>query len=793
MKKSFSINLGGGFLALLFFIFIPFFSFAEENQALDQTTIQDQTQQKVYRLNRIEIKGLEFVDPEIIKPLIPFGKGAIVTRDKLAQTLRELYKLGYFRDIEAYTRYTENGVDLIFVFEELPVVQKIEFEGNEEISEEDLLQALGIQTQQRMESGGIIPITSIGPELAEKLASIKKGLGRVFSIEEIKRMEKIIQKKYEKEGFYNVKVSFYFKGNTLVFKIDEGQRAYVDKIIIEGNKQIPKDEILDVMETKERNPWKLRFRPRLEKEVLYDDIDKIRQLYLDKGFFEVDVSEPIIQLKDGERYIIKIKIKEGPRYKLSDLVFKNNNYYTDDEILERFKKDLKIGDYYDGEIIKRIKKELLDKYSELGFIFASAPVNRILDKENKTVKVVYDIQPGEIFYVDEIDITGNYESRDYVIRRELRFSPGDLLQRKKLFRSQSRLYRLGFYNAVGFEPKVKEEGQLDIDVKVSERFTGQISFGAGYSQLTGFSLFASIKKANFMGTGDTVGLSLSVGSDYRNNSISYIHRWAFYKPVDLSFDLYDRYVDYTTFVSEKKGFSPSISYEISEYWRTGFGVAFQAGKFKDIDNDAPIRIQEQAGSYSIFSVFWNFNRNSVDNPILPTTGSDFNIGVKVGIGNRGYYKFYTSYAFFLPDKIFYTDWIFSAKARYGAIKAMHDKILLDELFFVGGDFSIRGFDYGMGGPYDENKKEPLGSKQQLVFNFQLSHPIAEKFLWGYGFVDLGKGYNSGNPFRHMYYSVGLGLKLVTPMAPIDIYYGKVLNAPDGVSDSRFGFVLGTFF
>ncbi len=656
-----------------------------------------------------------------------------------------------------------------------------------------MLQALGIETQQRLETGGILPMTSIGPELAEKLASLKKGLGRVFSIDEIKKMEMIIKKKYQKEGFYNVKVSFYFKGNTLVFKIDEGERAYVDKIIIEGNKQIPDDEILDIMETKARNIWKLRFRPALDKDVLYDDIERIREFYINKGFFDVDVSEPIIQLKDGEKYIIKIRIKEGSRYRLTDIAFKNNLYYTDEELLERFKKDLKLGDYYNGELIKRIKKHILDKYSELGFIFASAPINRILNRKEKTVKVVYNIEPGEVFYVDKIDITGNYESRDYVIRRELRFSPGDLLERKKLFRSQSRLYRLGFYNSVSFEPKVKEDNKLDIDVKVSERFTGQISFGAGYSQLTGFSLFAAIKKANFMGTGDTIGLSLSIGSDYRNNSLSYLHRWAFYKPIDLGIDLYDRYVDYTSFVSEKKGISPTISYEISEYWRTGFGIGYQAGKFKDIDNDAPIRIQEQAGSYSIFSVFWNFNRNSVDNPIIPTKGSDFNIGFKVGLGNRGYYKAYVSYAFFIPDKLFYTDWVLSAKARYGAIKAIKSKILLDELFFVGGDFSVRGFDYGMGGPYDKRKKEPLGSKQQLVLNLQLNHPIAEKFLWGYGFVDAGKGYNAGNPFKHMYYSVGLGIKLITPMAPIDIYYGKVLNAPDGVSDSRFGFVLGTFF
>jgi len=644
-----------------------------------------------------------------------------------------------------------------------------------------------------MESGGVLPITSIGPELAEKLSSIKKGLGRVFSIDEIKKMEKIIQKVYEKEGFYNVKTSFYFKGNTLVFKIEEGQRAFIRKIEIEGNKLIPNDEILDVMETKQRNVWKLRFKPRLEKDILYEDIEKIRDLYYSKGFFDVDISEPVIQLKNGEEYYIKIRIKEGNRYKLSGITFKNNKYYTDEELIRKFKDEIKIGDYYNGKVIKRIKHEILDKYSELGFVFVSVPVNRILNRKEKTVQVVFDIQPGEIFYVDKIDISGNYESRDYVIRRELRFAPGDLLQRKEISRSQARLYRLGFFNSVNFDPKIKNENEMDIDVKVSERFTGQISFGAGYSQLTGFSLFASIKKGNFMGTGDTAGISFSIGSDYRNNSISYLHRWAFYKPVDLGFNLFDRYVDYTTFVSEKKGFSPTLSYEISEYWRTGLGFSIESGKYKDIDNDAPIRIKNQEGSYSLFSIYLNFNRNSVDNPILPTKGSDFNIGFKVGFGNRGFYKTYISYAFFLPDKWFYTDWVFSFKGRYGVVKGTGSKIPLDELFFVGGDFSVRGFDYGMGGPYDRGKLEPLGSKQQLVFNFQLSHPIAEKFLWGYGFVDVGRGFNGGNPFKKMFYSTGLGLKIVTPMAPIDIYYGKVLNAPAGVSDSRFGFVLGTFF
>ncbi|MDQ7055695.1 MAG: BamA/TamA family outer membrane protein [Persephonella sp.] len=203
-------------------------------------------------------------------------------------------------------------------------------------------------------------------------------------------------------------------------------------------------------------------------------------------------------------------------------------------------------------------------------------------------------------------------------------------------------------------------------------------------------------------------------------------------------------------------------------------------------------MKDQAGSYSLVSTFLNFTRSDVDNPILPTRGSNFSITFKVGYGTRGFYKTNFSYSKFIPDRLFYTDWVLSFKGRYGIVEKMNNKIPLDEYFFVGGDFSIRGFDYGMAGPYDKNL-DPIGSKQQIVFNFQASHPIAERFLWGYIFTDMGKGYNSGSPFKDMFYSVGVGLKIVTPMAPIDIYYGKVLNPPSGVGGSRIGFVLGTFF
>lgn len=792
-NSSNSLNILGGFFLLLFVFLFFFPSYAEEktsNSTLNESYTK--TVEKVYKLEKIEIRGLKYIKPEIIKPLISFKKGAIVVRDDIVSTLKDLYKLGYFREIETYTRYTENGIDLIFVFKELPVVQKIEFEGNEDIPTEDLIQELGIE-EKREEVGKALFFSTLGPELTKKLYSPKKGLGRVFSIEEIEQMRKKILKYYEKKGYYKVKVDYYFKGNILVFQIEEGKKAYIKDIIIIGNKQLDEDEIKDVMETKERNIWKLRIHPKLEKEVLYEDIERIRELYLNKGFFEVEVSEPEMQLKKGEEYYIFIKIKEGPRYKLSAIEFKNNSLYTRDEILERFKRDLKIGDYYNGEIIRKIKEEITNKYTELGYLFTRVEDEKILDKQNKLVKVVYNINKGNIYYVNFVNISGNYESRDYVIRRELRFAPGDLFKRKDLFRSQARLYRLGFYNGIGFNPKFRGDNKLDVDVNVQERFTGQISIGAGYSQLTGLSLFASIRKGNFMGTGDTASLSLSIGSQYRNNEISYLHKWAFYRPLDLGFSLYDKYVDYGTFISQKLGFSPSISMEFKEYYRTGVGLTLEKGNIKNIQSEAPLYIQRQAGPYELYSIYWYINRNNLDNPILPTQGSDLSLNIKLGTGTRDFYKLVSSASFIIPDHILWTDFIFSFKFRYGFVRPINKEIPLDEYFFVGGDFTIRGFNYGMAGPYDD-ALNPLGAENELILNYQLSHPLIEKFLWGYIFVDQGRGFNSFEELKSkIYTSYGLGLKIITPMAPIDIYYGVVANPPPRVGKSRFGFVLGTFF
>lgn len=785
-------------LPLAFSLLFASYAFSEEpkqNQPQIETgTISEEYQkQKVYRIGKIEIRGLKYFDPQIVQPIIPFGSGAIVSRDTIASTIRDLYKLGYFSNIEVYTRYTENGIDLTFAFQELPVVQRVEFEGNKAISKEDLLKELEIDLSEKVESGKPLPFSSIGPELQQKISSIKKGLGRVLSIDEITKMEKKLYTLYEKRGYHQTKISYYYRGNTLVFKIQEGAKAYVSQILINGNKAIKKKDILSVMETSERSILKLKIHPPLVKETLYEDIDKIRELYIKRGFFDVQIDEPQITLERGNRYIITLNIKEGDRYRLNSVEILNNDMFTKDEVLNLSKNmQLKPGDYYDGEKVDFIKKNIVEKYNDLGYLFANVNINKIADKEKKTVNVILDVQKGNIYYVDKVDISGNYESRDATVRRELRLAPGDLFLKDKLLRSQARLYRLGYYDMIGFDPNVKSEDEIDLSTQVNERFSGQISIGAGFSQQTGLSFFASLRKGNFMGTGDTAGLSLSLGSKYRNNSINYIHKWAFYKPLDLGLDLYDRYVNYSSFVSTKTGFSPTISFEFKEFWRTGIGLTLEKGEYKDVLGTASYYIRRQAGKYDLYSVYWFINRNSVNNPLLPTEGSDFTLTLKAGTGTRDFYKFVLSGSKIIPDKLFYTDFVFSVKASVGLVETISKSIPLDELFFVGGDFTVRGFGWGLAGPRDQDNN-PAGAKRQIVINNQISYPIVERMLWGFVFLDMGKGFDSGSPISNLYRSVGGGIKIITPFAPIELYYGKVLNPPSGVDDSRFGFVLGTFF
>jgi outer membrane protein insertion porin family len=269
----------------------------------------------------------------------------------------------------------------------------------------------------------------------------------------------------------------------------------VASVEIKGNKSFRKGRLLELMETKPPSLLAFRLKPPFSEELLKEDIKKIEEFYRSEGFLEAKVSYKVE--KEKNRYKVLIEVQEGPRYKLKALKLQGNTYFSSKELVGNFLKKNK-GGFYRDEVIKNIIKNIRDQYTQIGFLGVSVDKEEKRDDQKKEVELVLNISEGEPFYVGRIEVRGNYETRDYVIRREMRVQEGDLLNQRELERSRTRIFNLGYYEDVSVEPSPAEGNKLDLENRIRERFTGQFSVGLGYNQVTKVSGFISLRKGNFL-------------------------------------------------------------------------------------------------------------------------------------------------------------------------------------------------------------------------------------------------------------------------------------------------------
>ncbi len=450
-------------------------------------------------------------------------------------------------------------------------------------------------------------------------------------------------------------------------------------------------------------------------------------------------------------------------------------------------------------MIEKIKRRIWELYSEIGFLNVSVEEEEKVDPKRKEVSVTLKVKEGKPVYVREIKVEGNYETRDYVIRREMRVREGELATKKALQRSRTRILNLGYYEEVQIQPFQVDEKNWDLLVKIRERFTGQFSVGLSYNEVTRLSGFVSVRKGNFMGTGDILNLSLSYGSQYRDNSLSYVDKWFMRRPVDLTLSLFDRRIQYVTYTVERTGISTTFSREFWEYWRWSAGLSFQRIRYSDIDPSASPIIRAQAGRRESRKLIFSIRRDTRDYFLFPTEGSlvefSYSAGVPVLGGTEKFHRVVFSASKFIKDTYFETRTVFSARGTFGIVEPYGGAVVpLDERFFVGGDFTIRGYNYGMAGTLDVNN-QPIGSTKQLFFNFEISYPL-HRVLYVAAFFDTGIGadrFEDLDP-KNWRGGYGVGIRFVTPIAPIRIDWAfKTRKVPGDTSPSRIHFILGGFF
>ncbi len=751
-------------------------------------------------IKQVEIRGLRYIPEDSIRGLIKSVPGSTYSLETVKGDIKRLYRTGFFEKVEVYSEIVGEDIVLIYQLTDLPVIYKIEFIGNKKLKADDLEKYIGIETEVgKIDTEEATRAFTSSPAIEERIEAQRRiKLGRVLSPQEIDFIKRRIEEAYLKEGYPNVEVSYELvpkKGaSKIVFNIVEGQPEYLSSIHIEGNKSFRRGKIIEKMTLKPPSLIAFRFRPPFSEEILKEDIKSIEEFYKSEGFLDVKVFYEV--KKRDSRYDVFIKIDEGQRYKLGDLKIEGNTLFAYSELVGNILKKNK-GGYYRQDVINKLLDNIKAKYSYIGFMNVQwEKSENISDKKvNVTIKLI----EGDPVYVGRIDVKGNYETRDYVIRREMRFQEGELANLRELERSKSRIFNLGYYEDVNIQPVPSSMKNWDFLANIRERFTGQISVGLGYNQVTKISGFVSIRKGNFLGTGDIAGFSISYGTRSRDNSLSYTKRWFLNQPIDLTTSIFDRRVEYSTYTIERAGINFVLSKELVEFWKASAGISFQRVKYSDISPNASSLIKQEEGTRQVRKLSFGLVRDTRDNFIFPTKGSltelELSSGLKVLGGTEKFIKLSLSHQFFLKDTLFDTGVIWGLKGAFGMVEPYGGKrVPLDEKFFVGGDFSVRGYSYGYAGPLDPNIKEPVGAKKQVLFSTELNVPLYKNMFYGAVFLDLGRGADKFSDLKDLRGGYGIGVRFITPFAPIKLDLAfKTKKVPGDTDRSKIHFVLGAFF
>ncbi|GBD95291.1 outer membrane protein assembly factor BamA precursor [bacterium BMS3Abin06] len=719
----------------------------------------------------IEIKGNRKISSSTISSKMKSRAGLPFSKKSVQDDIKSLYSIGYFDDIRVEIEPFEGGVKLIYVFTEKPTIVSLDFQGNKEFETKDLKEKITIT------SGAIA-----------NLSLITDNVQRIISF-------------YQSEGYWLVRVVPIIReisedAAALTFQVEEGPKVTIKRITIEGNKALSVKEIKKVMKTKER--WLFSFLTGsgiYKKEQIRQDVARIKELYQSKGYIYVAVSEPKIRLSpDKKKIFLTISISEGDQYKIGEVRIKGNKVFSDSELYDQI--EIASGRIFNRSTLRKDIDKIIDMYMDRGY--ARADVNPLIDVNTKAkiANITLSITEGGIYKIGRIDITGNIKTRDKVIRREMRLDEGDIFSKKLIKRSYQRINNLNYFESVDVNPTPRVEEQLmDIDIKVKEKLTGMLSIGGGYSSVDKVMVMGEITQTNLFGKGLYLKLKADFSSRRTNYNISLRDPWFMNKPISASIGIYKEKFDYTDYDKEAMGGNIGFGKELSEYVGGNIMYRLEEVKITDVSENASSLIREQEGSKLTSSISPSVWRDTRDNYLDTATGSRNALYTTLaGLGGDNYFvKGVVDSRWYFPV-IWETT--FSLRGRYGYAAGYNGKELpLYERFYVGGINTIRGLNFGEGGPINE-EGEKTGGTEELIFNIEYIFPIVDDIkLKGVLFFDYGGAFDKDHhlSFDNMRETAGAGLRWLSPFGPIRLEWGFNIDPKEGESGDKFEFSLGGLF
>lgn len=723
---------------------------------------------EVQRIARVDFKGNQKIESSAIAQVIKSAKGNVYSEADLSGDIKAIYGMGYFDDVKVEVSSTPEGTVITFHIAEKALISQIQFTGNKAIDKDELLSNMSVKTRQVLN--------------AEKLAA---------DIAKIKTL-------YEGKGYYNAEITYKIekageKDTRIVVTVQENKKIYVEKISFEGNRTFTDKELKKQMKTTE---WGILHvftdSGLLKKDELRQDVARISAFYLNSGFIQAQVADPVIT-HDAKGIYIKIPINEGKRFRVGTVAIAGDPLeVTRQKLMERL--EIKKKEFYDRSAIIRDIDTLTKAANDEGFAYADVHPQTDIREKDLSVDVTYRIHKGILVYFNRITFTGNTKTRDKVMRRLLSIVEGDLYNNTNLKNSYTALERTRYFEEINFQTeKGPAENLTDVRIHVKEKATGMFSIGAGYSGQDNLAFVAEVSQQNFLGRGQTLKLKTSFSSTKTWFELQFIEPWLFDLPLYSNWNAWhsEKEWDYYNVNSTGGGFS--LGYPLWEFFSGSFGFTYTIDTIKDINVYAPQYIQDYAGEYRTGIVSVGINRDTSDDNFFPTRGSRNGISVgyasKLLGGTTSYVKavIQSQWFFGLP-----LDTVFSVRGRAGYLAPSEgESIPLFERFTLGGMNSLRGLkDVG---PKDATGYYVIGGTSFLCFNVEYLFPLVkEAGIKGVVFYDTGNAwdtYSFGTDFRH---TTGAGIRWYSPLGPLRLEWGYVLDAKEGESTSRWEFAIGMF-
>ena len=710
----------------------------------------------------IQVKGLQRISLGTVFSYLPVNVGEKFSLDNVTPAIKALFKTGFFKDVAL----EREGSTLIVKVVERPSIAKIVFEGNKDLSKDDLTKALN----------------KIG--LSE---------GKIFDRQILDKVEQELTRQYLSHGKYGLKIKIDVADLTrnrvgINIKISEGRVTKIKEINIVGNHAFDEKLLLGKFELSTSNLLSFYTKnDQYSKQKLGADLETLRSYYLDRGYINFSVESTQVAITPDKKDIyVTINIKEGAVFSVSKVKLAGNLVVPSAELIKLV--GIGPGEIFSRKSATETSKAIQDRLGDEGYAFANVNMVPEINESQKTVEMSFFVDPGKRVYVHRVNFIGNAKTRDEVLRREMRQMEASWASSSKIERSKTRLERLGFFESVNVEtpPVVGTSDQLDVNYTVVEKSSGNLSAGVGFSQVQGIVLNANIAQDNVFGSGKRVNVA------FNNSNYITSYQFGFSNPYFTTDGVSQGYnLGYT----KRNAGAINIANYNTSIANAGINFGIPLNEFDQVRFDTDIKqtnlsttlyssaqitdfIKQQGNNFLTYSqgISWvhdTFNRATFPNSgaqqrlsgLATIPGSDLEY-YKLGYRQQRYFPLSKDFTFKLNAEIGYS-------GGYGSTHSLP----FFENYFMGGSGSVRGFRNNTMGPRDSNGY-PIGGSVKMIGNAELFFPVP--FMTEIKSVRLGTfldagALNNSLTFDNFKYSAGVSGEWLSPFGALSVSAAYPLN------------------